>query len=367
MLIIVISENRTWFINEYWIIIPVVAGVQYYLYRRKRKKQQKEQQLQLANAKIFHLAMDNLHALAQLRGGELIEQQICEVGKGVRFVNSDRIRIYIGGVLNGIKGVVKRKGIIYITESAFCALVSHYDLVNPVLSLFGEVRFLDGRIRLTRPIVGIGKTISSLILANGLGDLLLTAGSAANPYWTAGKLLTGRIVAHLVSEKVIGKVATSLIKSPLDKLTARIPGITEIVVVNYEDYNNQSGLTMPAFGTPDQCLVPDYLPFNMDTCDIPYADPTELGWTPELVDGIVTLEDIKETLDLKSKEGSYDFIPKDANELPKLVRQERIKAKMVSMSDIAPDTTNLPEDETWDIDENSINRVTSVLQRLRGN
>jgi hypothetical protein len=150
MLYIKVSANRVFFVNEYWILIPLIIAIDIAIIvkvkvkkNRAKKKLELEQFKRKCNQwKIFHTATGNRIAALQVRVGknvliDLVEDYIevvhpnCLVGKGLRYVNNERLR----KIANSLFRSKAKNGVIFITKTALCHLVEIYGLDLPALPI----------------------------------------------------------------------------------------------------------------------------------------------------------------------------------------------------------------------------------------
>ena len=137
MLLIKVSSNKIFLINEYWILIPLILTIEIVIVvkikNNRAQKDLKSEKLKedLRRWKIFHFANKNIFSSMFIRGGHEVVQILadgfievthenCIIAKGAQFLDNEwRRKLLIIQHSEKIKN-----GILFITRTAPCHLAS---------------------------------------------------------------------------------------------------------------------------------------------------------------------------------------------------------------------------------------------------
>lgn len=345
------SQNRVFFLNEYWILIPIAVLVDYVIIRKIHSRKERIKQLkqlldQIEREKkirrILYLSLGlNVYSCILLtRGGQdLINvdyiRDKCSIEEGVRFLDDKRLRKIIQNLYSH-----KRKGqIIYITATALCHIASTYG------QKFLALPFAMGDFGLTSVFQTIRKAFVTLLLGM-VGPLYILDGPIS---------LTFAVICGVLGLKLAVVRLDLIATSPVYDLKPRIPYELDIVVLNSENSHDKIIMSNPV-QEKKECWLGDQALTNPN-CKI---KPTQIPDAIDLVspdlkydqvvikyDQVVTMkdttgltrEDFADVFDLGQPEPG---IPK------------RQKGKMVNFLEKFGDSGSIDEKDTWDISESKI-------------
>jgi hypothetical protein len=231
------SPNRIFFLNEYWIFVPVVLVGNYVIIRKIRLGREKMKQLENLRKqiereqkirRILLLALGlNGCIYLSMRGGELEFLNVeyirdrCNIEKGVRYLDNNRLRNIIHDLYKH-----KRKGkIIYITATAICHLANRYG------QTFLDLPFAVGDFGLTSVFQTFRKALVTMLLG-GVGPLVVMGG----PFAFTVALILGTSGLRLAFTNL-----DFIPTSPVDvmvsakNLKPRIPDRSDVVILNNRD------------------------------------------------------------------------------------------------------------------------------------
>lgn len=348
MILIRISDNRLFIISDLWVIIPIILTIDLILIKiilkiAKAQSNQKLTKEEISKLKIFSLATNNipnLIALIILRGGEkneriltkIIDEQIeihvsnCLVKKGLRYLNNSQLRNYI---IRKFRHKAKR-GIIYITKSALCYLVTTRNTEITNSFIYDLARFsLQLEVPDTR--LFLKKTIS-LILLFGIPvpGAFITLVFKNSIVYISGFLsfvsfILGTLSCRSLYEESFLLLDSELITSSLKSIKPREENKIDIVSVDL----------VPS--VPDR-IDKIKMSSNVYDFDLKYEDT-------------VNLKDVT-CLDAKFSD-QLEIIPPLKSEFeesstPLKRNYLRRRAKMVNFLDKFKDPEEVPESEKWE-------------------
>jgi hypothetical protein len=292
-----VSPNRVFFLDEYWILIPLMLAIDIAIIvkvkknRAKKKLKLKQLKEKCGILKIFHIATGNILAALQIRAGEngfpdLVEGYIeilhptCIVGKGVRFIDSERLR----KIVHALHKSKAKNGVIFITKSALCYLVEMYGLNLPAfpVPIPDFIGFL-GWYQLARKIISVGCLgipLPMVILAQGPTSII----------WSLVAWGFGIVLAALIKDPGFVIVPTTLIYTsvtPIELIQRRIPDRPDLVSLDLE-FVSPSKITMPEFSRKYECLLPEQKLLNPG-CSL---RPSEISGIAENADISVPYRDV---------------------------------------------------------------------------
>ena len=311
------SSNRTFFLNEYWIFIPSAVLADYLIIRKirfnrarmkelKRLIDQIEREKKLRKILLLSLGLSvsgYTHLLT--RGGStdfLIDtdyiKSACNIQEGVRYLDDIRLR-------NIITDLYRHKGkgkIIYVTATALCHIANKYG------QTFLALPFAVGDFGLTSLYQTLRKGFVTILLG-GVGPLVIIGG-------------------------------------PVDvtkDLKPRIPGISDVVVVN----NRDKIIMRDPVKENHECWLPDQRLLNPN-CKV---KPTEI---PDAIDSVLPDLRYEDTVNMQDVTGleRQEFTDKfDLGQTEPSICKPR-QGKEVNFLDKFGDSGQISESEKWDTCDN---------------
>jgi hypothetical protein len=263
-----VSSNRVFFLNEYWILIPLMIVIDIVIIvkvkknRAKRKLESAQLKKKCKRWEIFHIATGNLIAALNVKGGQdvlthLIEDYIevthpnCLVGKGLRYVNNERLRKIVHSLFKS----KSRDGVIYITRTALCHLVEMYGLGFPALPIpIPDFIGISNWLLLGRKIISVaclGIPLPMLILAQGYAPFILSL--AASSF--------GIVVMLYVRDPRFLIIPTEIISTPISLIGRRIPDQPDLISVDLKSVSGTK-IIVSESSTSYECSLPDQRLFN---------------------------------------------------------------------------------------------------------
>jgi len=290
MLYIRLTANRTLIINEYWILIPLVIGIDYLIitqvenYRSRKKQNKKEKnKKKIKNCrqlKIYHLALSsfpvgpiiigclvNLFIVeAYKKGYHFLNQESfafesknplsdkisytsdgtavvafpkCVVGHGLRYLDNERFR----KIIHALYHSKARNGVIFITKTALCYLIDVYGGFGLPIAFPVPVTVTKEVLRFSDKTVAIKKALSILALGIPIPIITLSTG----PVWFVISMVAGvfgLLIAYSTREPDFLLIPTTLISNaPLAEIidslsrgmpviSRRMPAVPDVVTVN---------------------------------------------------------------------------------------------------------------------------------------
>jgi hypothetical protein len=251
MLFIRVSPNRVFFVNEYWILIPLMLLIDIIVIVKVKKNR--------ANKK---LKSEELTAL-KMRGGyddkvlaKLVEDYIevnhpnCQVGKGFRYVNNERLR----KIVHRLYKSKSRNGIIYITKTALCHLIEIYGLGIPFIPIIPDFIGISDWFILGKKVISVmcfGISFPMLILAQGYAPIILSLTTAS----------FGVVIMFYAKNPGFLIVSTDPILTPISLIKRRIANQNELISVDLTSVSGSAGtkIIMPKY----ECSLPVQRVFNL--------------------------------------------------------------------------------------------------------
>jgi hypothetical protein len=361
MMCIKLSPNRALFIDEYWILIPLMFAIDMAIIvkvnkNRAEKKRKLEQLKKKWNVlKIFHIATGNIIAALQVRAGEnvavgLVEVEgynevrnpNCIVGKGFRFVNNERIRKIAYSLFKS----KAKNGVIYITKSALCHLVKIYGLYLPALPVpIPDFIGVSGWYQLVRKIISVGCLgipLPMLILAQGPISIIFSIVAAG----------FGIVVMAYTKDPGFLIIPTSVISTSIESITRRIPDQPDIISIDLEPVS-RSKIIMPEFSKRYECSLTEQI-INNPKCSVRPSEISDIDANAGLFldyNKVVNMGDVTQLTDTKFTDHfEVSPIPEPTNNF-RLRGTHRFKnpGKTVKFLEKFGDPEFISETEQWDI------------------
>ena len=346
------SPNRIFFLNEYWIFIPLAIFFNYYIITCQIRLSKNNEQLKRANEQLEQLEKKKrlLKILAVslglnvygygyifllLRGGsdfikiiEMVDTDYikCDIAHGLTFLDSQRLKKIIIDLYGH-----KRKGrILYITATAACHLANLYG------QMFLAVPFAVRDFGLTNVYQTFRKGFVTLLLG-GVGPMVIIG----NPISLMFALALGASGLRLAFTNL-----DFIPTSPLDitkGITPRIPETTEVVIVNNRD---KIVMTEPV-QEKQECWLPDQHLLNPN-CKV---KPTEI---PDAIDSALPNLKYEEIVNMQDVTGldRVEFTDKFDLGQPKPSSCNPPKGKEVNFLDKFGDSEPIGNSEQWDTCDN---------------
>lgn len=302
------SENRIFFISEYWILVPTGILINYLALRKFRSDRKKRQELNKLKKTFEHkkkirrilgLAFDvNGFSDILMRGGAdfiNVDYIDCGIEEGLRFLDSERLRKIIHNLYRQ-----KQKGkIIYITATAVCHLANQYG------QTFLDLPFAIGDFGLTNVYQAARKTLVTILLGS-VGPLYVLGGGPLSYIFAAVLGMTGLRLAFTN----VDLIATSPIfeMDSVKNLKPRMPEVPDVVVVN----SRNKIIPINREQEKIQCWLPDQAFFNPD-CQVK-VKPTKL---PQAIDLVAHDLNYNDVVNMRDVTGLTQVEFSDINDLGK--------------------------------------------------
>lgn len=337
------SPTRTFFLNEYWILIPSAILVNYFVIRKIRSDREKMEQLRNLQARLERERKIRRILLLSLgltgcrnflpRGGSTdfinvvnVDYIKCDIEKGIRYLDDNRLRNIIHDLYKH-----KRKGkIIYITATALCHLADRYG------QKFFALPIAVGDFGFTNLYQTLRKLLVTTLLG-GVGPLYYIGTPSA--IFFAFILGTSGLTIGFNNLEVI---ETSFLDDTKD-VKPRIPSMPDVVVVNNHD---KISMSRPVQEN-QECWLPDQQflnrKCNVKTTEIPDATDSVLSGLK--YEEAVNMNDVT-GLDQVEFTDKYDF----GHTEPSICKPR--KGKEVHFLDQFGDSGPIGESEKWDTCEN---------------
>ena len=339
------SSNRTFFLNEYWIFIPSAVLANYLIIRKirfnrarmkelKRLIDQIEREKKIRKILLLSLGLSvsgYIHLLT--RGGStdfLIDtdyiKSACNIEEGVRYLDDIRLR-------NIITDLYRHKGkgkIIYVTATALCHIANKYG------QTFLALPFAVGDFGLTNLYQALRKGFATILLG-AVGPLYFISGPVALIF----ALILGASGLRLALNNL-----DFIPTSPVDVtkgLKPRIPGISDVVVVN----NRDKIIMRDPVKENHECWLPDQRLLNPN-CKV---KPTEI---PDAIDSVLPDLRYEDTVNMQDVTGleRQEFTDKfDLGQTEPSICKPR-QGKEVNFLDKFGDSGQISESEKWDTCDN---------------
>lgn len=261
----------------------------------------------------------------------------------LNYINFQRVRELLAGSYR----YKKRGVIIYITEAILCVVIKRFenhvliDLAFPILNI--NIVGFTSALELAQKIV-----ISSLIGAGGLA--LYTNSLPGIIFYFAIILCLNKSNLNTIDHTLIGWN---------EIIEQQVLDNSKVVSVKLLDYPKHSSdkIKMPK---PNECMLPDQQLINSNGQlpeDVLNQNSIDFEKTYNKFslsyDEVVNVEDVGVNRVIKSEfKDKYQIIGKPNKVKP--------KAKLVQWSDKFPDSKNVPETESWNIEENSIDQTSNI-------
>lgn len=362
MLFVKVSSNRIFFINEYWILIPLVLTVEIAIVLKIRKNRaQKSKGLNenlnedLRRWKIFHFANRNIFSALFVRGGEEVVKFItdgfievthdsCIIPKGVQFLDNEWLR-----KLLTIQHSDKIKnGILFITRTALCHYASQAGL-----------GILDTKIVNISSWLTVGKKTLATILSLS-PVLFLGVGGATTTTIVLSVLtfLSGTSSMFFIRESDLFFIKTQAIVGSLSQVASRVQDRTDVVILDLEPSSDK--ITMERASVPYQCSLPDQMLGNKKC--VPKTVVNDVKSGDIVVDMLLDYNEVVNMEDITGLSGEIEFV--DQFEIVPIQRPGPIKSKhsrpsrskkltrTVNLLEKFGDPENIQDTETWDTSAN---------------
>lgn len=367
------SATRTFYLNEYWIFMPLNALIngiimrKIHSYRLKMEEIRKLKELiaqyekEQKRRRVLYLAggLTGFSYILASRGGDTlvpllnVAAEQCEIDQGLGFLDSERLRKIIYSN-HGSKAIRTRNGkILYITASAACFIAKRYGQTLPAFPI------PIGDFGLTNAYQGVRKGVASGLFCI-CGPIYMAVGGGAAGLSLIGIILT---FALRVSFTNLDKVFTTPIDETINlkDLQPRIPNLPEVVVVNFRN----KVMVEPPKPKGFECWLPEQAWLN-PSCNI---EPLEVPKVIDMVahelgyDKIVNMQDVSylenvatekfrfsDVYDVQPNPLESDAIRNDFFESQPIKTNLR-KAKSVNYLDKFADPGNVDITDTWEIPE----------------
>lgn len=339
------SSNRIFFLNEYWILIPTMALVNYVIIGKirshkkrievlKRLKDQIEHEKKLRRILFLSFGLNGWAYIKYMRGGsnfintDYIE---CGIETGLRYLDDNRLRNIIHDLYRN-----KRKGqVIYITATAVCHLAQQYGktfLALPVaIGDFGFTNFYQ-----------TARKVVVTVLLGGVGPLWFVGGPVA---------LIGAFILSLSGLRIAFTDLDSIPTSPIyemgsaKNLKTRIPNSLDVVVVN----NRNKIIMTNSLPEKKECWLADQAFLNSN-CKV---KSTEI---PNAIDLVSHDLDYKEVVNMQDVTGLDKVDFSDVLDLGQAepCPPKSHQGKTVNFLDKFGDSGTIDEKDTWDISESPV-------------
>ena len=350
------SSNRIFFLNEYWIFIPSAILANYVIMRKirldrermkqlKRLTEQIEREKKIRKILLLSLGLNGcIHLLTRGGSTEIIDtdyllKELCNIEQGVRYLDDKRLRNIITDLYRH-----KRKGkIIYITATAACHLANRYG------QTFLALPFAVGDFGLTNVYQTLRKGFVTFLLG-GVGPLVIIGSPVA------------LIIAFMLGTSGLRLAFSNLDfipTSPVDvtkDLQQRIPGVSEVVVVN----NRNKIIMSKPIQENQECWLPDQRLLNPN-CKV------KLTEIPDTIDSILPDLRYEETVNMQDTTGldRVEFTDKfDLGQTKPSICNPR-KGKEVNFLEKFGDSEPIGESEGWDTYENELMVPEKLYLRTR--
>lgn len=336
------SSNGIIILNEYWIFIPSAILANYVIIRKIRSDRQRIKQLKRLTERIerekkirrillLSLGLNGcIHLLTRGGSTDLIDtdyiKSLCKIEQGVGYLDDKRLRNIINDLYR-----YKRKGkIIYITATAVCHLANRYG------QTFLALPFAVGDFGLTNVYQTLRKGFVTILLG-GVGPLVIIGGPVA---------LIVALTLGMSGLRLAFSNLDFIPTSPVDvtkDLEPRIPGMSEVVVVN----NRDKMIMCEPEQENQECWLPDQRLLNSN-CQV---KPTEI---PDAIDSVLPDLRYEETVNMQDTTGldRVEFTDKfDLGQTKPSICKPR-KGKEVNFLEKFGDSGPIGESEGWDTCEN---------------
>jgi hypothetical protein len=341
MLIIKVSSNRVFLVNEYWILVPIMLLIDIVIIVKVKKNRAKKK----------------LEAALKARGGQdvvvnLVEDYIevthpnCLVGKGLRYVNNKRLR----NIVHSLFKSKAKNGVIYITKTALCHLVKMYGLGFlgfPALPIpIPDFIEISNWLLLGKKIVSItclGISLPMLILAQGYTTAILIGGFAI-------------VMMFNLEDPGFLIISSEPVLIPVSLIRRRIADQPELVSVDLEFVSTKK-IMMPEFSGSYQCLLPVQIMFN-SKCSLRPSEIVDVISNANVdvpLDyyEVVNMEDITK-LKLVKFSDQFEVTPNSnskpiANDSLRGTKHFRNRAKTSKFLQKFGDTGVILDSEEWDV------------------
>lgn len=340
------SPERTFFLSEYWIFIPSAILANYLLIRKIRSDRKRVQELEkLRNdlhdkkilLKILALSLGfNGCRLLLSRGGsidpidfiDLIDTDYitCDIERGLGYLNDARLR----NIITNLYRHKEKSKVIYITATAACHLANRYG------QKFLALPIAVGDFGLTSLYQTLRKGFVTILLG-GVGPMIVIG----NPVSLMVALLLGTSGLRLAFSN-LDLISTS----PVDitkGVEPRIPGTTEVVIVN-----NRDKITMHELVPENQeCWLPDQHLLN-PKCQLKVTE------VPDAIDSALPNLRYKDTVNMQDTTGldRVEFTDKFDLGQPKPNSCNPLKGKEVNFLKKFRDSGPIGDSEGWDTCDN---------------
>ena len=339
------SSNRIFFLNEYWIFIPSAILANYVIIRKIRFDKERMKQLKRLTEqierekkirKILYLSL-GLSGCIHLftRGGstkiidtDYLLEELCNIEQGVRYLDDKRLR----NIITDLYRHKRKAKIIYITATALCHLANLYG------QTFLALPFAVGDFGLTNIYQTLRKGFVTILLG-GVGPLVII-GNPVALFIAFALAMSGLRLAFNNLDFIL--------TSPVDvtkNLQPRIPGASEVVVVN----NRDKIIMNKPVQENQECWLPDQRLLNPN-CKV---KPTEI---PDTMDSILPDLKYEETVNMQDTTGldREEFTDKfDLGQTKPSTCKPR-KGKVVNFLEKFGDSEPIGESEGWDTSENEL-------------
>lgn len=403
MIVYKFSDSRTFFLSEYYILIPLGILVDYIIiskilsYKREKKELERLRK-KLKHLERYHKSKDivciafgivtGLNYILKYRGGsdlalnsnqdiELVEettpesstsirhvtQEItkittdvarCAIKEGKSYLNYDRLRKIVFNLF-------KRKaqnGVIVITASALCHLAKIYGLSGPAWPIaihnFGLTNLYETLRKVL--VVTLFATVLPCYLMNT--PVFAVVGSLASAF--------GLKLAYLNFDFIPTEGIPENVE--IDSIRPRIADLPDVVSINYR---YRTRIIMNGQEEASECWLP-YYSFSNPKCNrVSLEQIKNLAEDGVINNGVIhnlNYNDVVNMQDVTGLDCSFD----DELELGGVVKRVRRsmlrkktkKTKVVNFLEKFADPKNIEESESWNLDENNITDAEIVGKKM---
>jgi hypothetical protein len=317
---------------------------------KKKTEQIKKTSLQY---KIFHIAMGNVLAALMTRGGEnvivnVLENYIevvhpeCVVGKDLRYLNNNRMRRIVYALFKS----KAKNGVIYITRTALCHLVSMYGLDLPAFPIpiqdFIGVSSSFQFMRKLIAVAALGIPLPMFVLAQGPGYAIFSIASAA----------FGIFAMAFTNDSGFFILETDYISDTVLSIRRRMP---DVVTVDLNPVSHTK-ISMTKSSQSYECSLPEQIIFDPRCSLTPTEIATVAGSTnleiPLEYDQVVNLQDVTHLPNLEFND-RYEVVAGPKPKATSYLRGTKNfknggTGKIVSFLEKFADPNSITEAEQWD-------------------
>ena len=333
------------------------------LYEKKNRSHNTDKLKQFVKWKIFNFAIGNV------RGGDIITQFLvgnyidvkhtdCIIKPGVQYLDDPKLRKIVDVRFHD----KAKNGVIFITRTALCHLVSEYGLSQLKLPIPVHTPVV-----ITNWILLLQKTITSAFIVSPAAIITLLGRTKFGLTASVISFLVGLISLTLTKDRGLAVIATQAFHGPISNLKPRINNQVEVVSIDIPP--NDYTLVKNQLAQQYECLLPDQKIGN-STCA---RHDIIIDIVNNAESGDVTLDKISEYDQVVNMEDAtglngdirfadqFETVPiekrgpiKSEHSRPNLRTKLRRTANLL---DKYRDPENVPNAETWDTSPNTKHNI----------